>query len=753
MLRLRRGFVSFLTFAVLVYSSFGALSENTTEAKAMSNIFNIGIGKADVTGPVAEQTMMGYADTLQRAKGLLNRLYVRAYVIEDVDNNIIALAHCDIHSIPLALHEAVIEKLEKRVPGVYNSDTVTLHAQHTHSGPGGLHSFYLYYLSVLGFTPLHFEMVANGIVEAIVDAHNLRLPRRLELSSINIPNCSKQRSMDAYLANPQEERDLYDDAKNNRMTVVRVIEADDPTKISAVWTFFAVHTTSLAGVNNMISSDNKGYAEWLLESKYPNTSFAFFQIDAGDVSPNVVDMKDGTFAGPHGQDFVRSAEAIGRCQADAAEVVLFETKHRPWVTLNSSVFARKVAFDFPKYKTQSDGLTLCPAVTGLHMLAGTEDGRGVPLVYEGFLRSSPGGTFARLFSGALIGRIHIPEEVQECHKPKIAAMATGLTDPPATPPVLPIQVVAIGNFVLAVLPFEVTTMSGRRIRNTVSNAFHQRSGTPRSLDLHIEVLAVSNAYSGYLATAEEYDTQHYEGASTHFGRNQLRAVQDMLTRVILEDQPHQLGSPVFVAQGRPAPLDVATQLLEKDPLLPPSVELGMVLSDILPGSAFARGEVAQASFWCARPLNSQLLVGSFCDIQRKVQQNDGGNKWLVIAKDHDWPVRFYWRRKWLLFSVCTCQWVIPQDQEVGTYRILHRGMIEQAGKHHVYESSSHPFNTSENRVNSDTLAVSRNYRYGIPDELWTCLLCVMLFITFTTRMCRSKPFVKLSTLFQKRKQT
>ena len=37
------------------------------------------------------------------------------------------------------------------------------------------------------------------------------------------------------------------------------------------------------------------------------------------------------------------------------------------------------------------------------------------------------------------------------------------------------------------------------------------------------VAGLSNAYAGYVTTAEEYDKQHYEGGSTHFGRWTLAA--------------------------------------------------------------------------------------------------------------------------------------------------------------------------------------------------------------------------------------
>ncbi|GBG27306.1 Neutral ceramidase [Hondaea fermentalgiana] len=741
----------FLVVLALVIVTIATLTTpviTSATASERDGVFNVGIAKQDVTGPVAGQTMMGYADMLQRAKGLLNRLFVRAYVIEDANGSLVALIHCDIHSIPLALHEAVVTKLVELFPdGEFTADNIVIHAQHTHSGPGGLHSFYLYYLTVLGFSPVHFDMVTARIVKAVQDAYTLRAPRRLEVTWTEIRNCSAQRSIGAYMANPAEERARYDDVKNNKMTVVRVIdEADGEPKVAALWTFFAVHTTSLVGANNMVSSDNKGYAEWLLESKYPDTSVAFFQIDAGDVSPNTVDRGDGTFTGVHDTDFVRSAEVIGRCQANAAEAVLFDRGPHPWSLLKSSLWSRKVAFDFPSHATR-EGLGLCPAVSGLQMLAGTEDGRGVPLVYEGRLRA-PGASFVRYLTGLIIGRTDIPDDVQACHAPKDCALATGLTDPPATPRVLPVQVVSIGGLALAVLPFEVTTMSGRRIRDTVRSALTKAS---RDVE-HVEVLACSNAYAGYLATAEEYDVQHYEGASTHFGRNQLRAIQDMLTRII-EDGPEAqaLAAPVFVAEGRTAPLDVATKMLDDNARFPPGVKLGDTLTDVPLGQEFARGDLVEATFWCARPLNSQFLIKSFCDVQTKAADS---STWTTIANDHDWNLRFFWRSRWAIFSTCTCQWIVPEDQGSGTYRIVHRGVVSRNDLPQKYKSVSRQFQTlaTDSAVLANT---SLGYHYGVPEEIATALLLIAVLAIVVSRSCKAfgRAATKRDTLSEKTKRT
>ena len=62
-------------------------------------------------------------------------------------------------------------------------------------------------------------------------------------------------------------------------------------------------------------------------------------------------------------------------------------------------------------------------------------------------------------------------------------------------------------------------MAGRRLNNTVATKL-QGSGID-----HVVLAGYANEYTQYVATKEEYDQQHYEGASTLFGPYTLQAYQ------------------------------------------------------------------------------------------------------------------------------------------------------------------------------------------------------------------------------------
>ncbi len=95
---------------------------------------------------------------------------------------------------------------------------------------------------------------------------------------------------------------------------------------------------------------------------------------------------------------------------------------------------------------------------------------------------------------------------------------------PLVPQVVPIQLFTIGRLAIAAMPAEITTMAGRRLKQTI------RDVLGASVD-QVMIAAYANGYSGYVTTAEEYAAQHYEGASTLYGPHTLAAYQQEFYRL------------------------------------------------------------------------------------------------------------------------------------------------------------------------------------------------------------------------------
>lgn len=59
----------------------------------------------------------------------------------------------------------------------------------------------------------------------------------------------------------------------------------------------------------------------------------------------------------------------------------------------------------------------------------------------------------------------------------------------------------VGGFVIAAVPGEFTTMSGRRLRNVIRDTVIENGGPANT---KVVVAGLSNIYSDYIVTPEEY---------------------------------------------------------------------------------------------------------------------------------------------------------------------------------------------------------------------------------------------------------
>ncbi len=89
------------------------------------------------------------------------------------------------------------------------------------------------------------------------------------------------------------------------------------------------------------------------------------------------------------------------------------------------------------------------------------------------------------------------------------------------PDIIDTQMLKIGNLLIAALPGEFTTMSGRRMRESVQNMALEV--TQGSEDTVVVLAGLSNVYTHYITTFEEYQRQRYEAASTIYGPYTLDA--------------------------------------------------------------------------------------------------------------------------------------------------------------------------------------------------------------------------------------
>jgi neutral ceramidase len=587
----------------------------------MPSDYLIGTGIYDVTGPAAELGMMGMASIEQKTEGIHSRLFARAFIVCDQgsDKRVVILS-ADIWSCTQAVKMEVVKRLRSIYGNdLYTIENVLLSGTHTHSGPGGYSHYALYNLSILGFDKQNFECIVDGMFQAIKRAHENLAPGKIFINSGNIEDCGNNRSPIAYENNPPAERAKYTSNTDNEMLLIKFVKNNGKEIGCLNW--YAVHPTNRGNKNKLITGDNKGYASYLFEKEkgmniQNKETFiaAFANSNCGDVSGNI---KYGVPDLVH--DFARMQE-FGEKQYNKAKEIYSSAN----VQLSGSVDYRHTHIDFSNVQIAGTKNRTYSAALGASMFAGsTEDSESEFGIIEGIKATISGDLppaqrniileAINLLSGLLTG-FKVPgileDEMKQGHKPKPIVLAQGLAEPhPLSPQVLPLQIIKIGNLVLAGIPAEITTMAGRRLKEAILGSLSETGIN------YLALATYANAYAGYITTKEEYDVQHYEGASTHFGPYTLMAFQQEFRKLA---RALKVGKKVLAG---PNPKDLSSEqttlqtdiVADTQPL--PWIPFGGVQTDV--DSSYKVGATVRVIFWGAHPKNNFRTQGTFLEVQKR----------------------------------------------------------------------------------------------------------------------------------------
>ncbi|XP_072938612.1 neutral ceramidase [Epargyreus clarus] len=659
-------------------------------ACACADALRVGVGIADVTGPPAEIGFMGYANFEQTGHGIHLRQFARAFVLEDEESSTrIVFVSVDAAMMGNGVRKEVIKRLQKRYGELYNEHNVILSGTHTHSTPGGFLMDFLFDLPILGFVKETYAAYIAGILRSIVVAHTNVQPAKMEYGETEILDANINRSPTSYLRNPPEERAKYQYDVDKTLAQVRFLAGGE---VLGVINWFAVHPTSMNNTNRLISSDNVGYASLLCEKALNgNTTLpgkgrvvcAFASTNLGDVSPNTrgprcefsrarCDQerllctlpKERCFASGPGRDMFESTRIIATKMFDAAMKVLKQPGedltgplgivHQFVAMPNQTVSPYDPVTETFNETAKVSG---CLPAMGYSFAAGTTDGPGAFDFTQGTTTSNPLWNAVRDF---------IAEPTKddiECHAPKPILLATGRAKFPYEwqPRVVSCTVARIGGLFLAAVPGEFTTMSGRRLRSVVAKT----SGAKR-----VVLAGLSNIYSDYIATPEEYQAQRYEAASTIFGPHTLDIYLNKykeLTDAVLK------GS--AVSPG-PQPPDFSELLITLvPPVLWDAAPWGKEFGDCVrqPQPQHGWGDVVSAAFVSGHPRNSIRHGRWYATIERLESEQD--DAWTIVATDADWETKYIWIRNSKIMGTSTAEieWEIPEGTPPGTYRIHHYG--------------------------------------------------------------------------------
>ncbi|MCJ1310050.1 hypothetical protein MMC25_003711 [Agyrium rufum] len=638
----------------------------------------LGVGKADITGPVVELNMMGYADTNQIGSGLRQRIYTRAFIIADSEtpNDRFVYVVMDTQSGDTAVRYGILNALAAMGPefAVYGQHNVAITGTHSHSGPGAWLNYLLPQITSKGFDKQSYQAIVDGAVLSIVRAHESQVLGTLSFGSIDLEDANISRSPYAYLANPEEERAKYTSDVEKTMTMLRFTRAGDGLELG-VLTWFPVHGTSLLENNTLIAGDNKGVAASLFEKSMIGTDNAsptfvagFSQANVGDTSPNTLgawcedgsgemcDFQDSTCKGIsqtcHGRgpgfrvsdEGATSCYEIGSKQFNAAQTLFNQLVSGDGNPISGSAVTALHSFeDFSNFAFTLPNGTIaktCPAALGYSFAAGTTDGPGA----FDFKQNDTKTPNANPLWIVVRDFLKDPSPEQEaCQYPKPILLDVGEITKPYlwTPNIVDIQLLRVGQLIIIVSPGEATTMSGRRWKEAVAAQVSASSMTGSDEPL-VVLGGPANSYTHYLATEEEYGVQRYEGASTLYGPHSLNAYIN-LTLTYLPYLFTTASSPVAPPPQGPFPPDyVNISLSFIEGVVFDSAgfthKFGDVLTDAPP--TIPKGQKLTVVFVGANPRNDLRLEKSYAAVER---QSSTGS-WEIFRDDSDWDLIFRWTR-------------------------------------------------------------------------------------------------------------
>ncbi len=695
----------------------------SSEKTSTGDLYLVGAGIYDITGPAAELGMGGFADDSQKSAGISIRLRSRAFIVGDGTNRAVFVS-ADVWAMSQMVVLRVAKKIAENpvLSKFYNIKNMCISATHTHNSLAGFDGYFLYDVPPKGFIRDSFNAVVDGIYSSIMIAHNNLEAGKILVNQGTVEKCGWNRSPAMYENNPAAERALYDGNTDKTMTLMKFVSTDGEDIGMINW--FAVHPDSIGPENLLISGDNKGHASYMFE-KDMGTDYqalktfvgAFAQTNSGDITPNVPFTEHfGTLESAMDAAEIDEEtavelglpwyQALGEADIEqniALKVIATrqyakarELYDSATVELSGSVDFRHEWVDMRTLYVDEVETTTCAGGMGASYSYGSpaDNPSPYPLFDEGVTTDSIDWSedfetaFLSTFLPWAIGLVYpatYTKAYRSCHEPKPVILATGLMTfnltkkIPLTPQIVPLQVLKIGDVAIGAIPTEVTTMAGRRIKKTLLAGLED-AGVKYSV-----VAGLANTYASYMATKEEYEMQGYEGGGTFFGPNQLLSFQQelgMMCDAIVD------GADI---DGGTAPDDITAYtvdfntgvLFDDKPLL---VSFGSVSKQ--PAETYTRGDIVSAVFWGGHPRNNLMTQKTYLEI---IRVNDDGST-TVVARDWDPETKYLWKRNSVAYSKITIEWN-TKNAAAGTYRIRHYGHWKSGwtGKIKAYSGETDTF--------------------------------------------------------------
>lgn len=486
-----------------------------------------GVESVDITPPIG-LGMFGHGPESRVSTGIALRLRCQVFVISaprvrDERFDVVALVPCELPAPSLYLQRAIASYVARQhVP--LPASRIALMATHTHFGPG-------HFFASDGYTgPFSARRsglddgfvgwLAQRIGSAIRDAYWHARPARLGWAYKDLHGIARNRSVVPFLANATlppalaaavsgaDQPELA--AIDPKLSLLRIDQWEPSTHqyvAKGALAVYGVHPSVVNNRNSLYSGDLFGYAtrhaSTLIEAKCTKTPCAGLVV-------GLANGIEGDVTSQRASDTHLEARRLGeRLGAEIAELWShFETDAAATLQTKGQFAIAYRELEWSQARL-ADGRRLCE-----------QPRQGTPAA--GGASDHP--TSMRIFSVANPGvRARASGDPKPCDWPRFPLIGLDPTAKPGAnyPDVAPIMLLQIGSGLIATAPAELTTTVGLRIRDELRS-------TLAPAIAEVTVVGLTNEYLSYIATAEEYALQHYEGASTLYGPDSAQFLAEQL---------------------------------------------------------------------------------------------------------------------------------------------------------------------------------------------------------------------------------
>lgn len=637
---------AFLTIAAAAGAGEASASDRGSGPVAVDPAATLRAGAAqtDITPPQIGYDMGGWTRADRKVNGQQTRLSAKALVLQRGGRKV-ALVAAELFMIPGGLQNHVAEAVADLG---FDRSTVLLAATHTHAGPSGFANYPTLNtgspnLSMILTNPASLKLLLDPVkadrqlytflvqqISGAIRAADADLaPAVAGWGERQLVGVTKNRSLEAHLANhgikksprsgkPGEDPDGAVHTIDPNVDVLRVdqIKGDKRTPIGA-WSQFADHGTVVPSETRAYSGDHHAAATRVFEQTVREEA----GVPAGRPVVNVYGngAEGDQSAGLDARGYA-AAEAVGR--KEAASMLAAWRDAGDDLSATPPLDVRWTQTCFCGQRVEG-GVVSRQAFPGAPFVTGSEEGRG-PL-YD--VTKTP------------LEGVRAPVELVAGHGHK-AIVPVG-----QFPRAVPLMTVRVGDRVIASLPGEPTKEAGARVKAAVL------AKTAAAGVQNVVISGLTNEYINYITTPEEYDRQHYEGASTMYGRLELNLLKGSLADLA---GALATGGPA----APPADYDSKKGIAPDGAPYPAGATSGRITAQ--PASNVAPGGIATLT-WSGGPAGRDRPVGSaFVRVERS-----GPTGWTEI--DSDLGLDMVWRVNGSTYRV---EWNVGAAIPSGSYRFV-----------------------------------------------------------------------------------